>query len=380
MDVYTPDHYRVLGLPVRADSATIKDSYRRLSRLYHPDRQGGSERAADCFKQIAAAYTDLSDPGRRLHYDRVLLLKDPLRLVEDPRAERALDVLDLVVTRLRRRPAALPGRERGRDLRVEAAVPFAVAALGGRIEVAAVWPASCGTCAGEGTTEPGRNPVCHVCLGHGQVRVGLRRTDQRCGFCAGRGAVLLAACAVCSGTGSVEQTKHVVVEVPSRTAGRTVLRVRSAGEVTAVASGPGDLLVDVRVEAHPLLGVQGDDLVTVLPLTWSQLAGGARVRVPTLEGAEWLAVPAGTPPEREFRIAGRGLPSVVLSRGRVPGTRGALIVRLAVDVPTGLGERDLRDLQTLETRLGPQAFVRIAAWRDAMARLDGVAGATRPES
>lgn len=360
---YQPDHYRLLGISARATADEIRNSYRRLSRVFHPDRQRGSEAASDCFKQIASAYADLSDPARRVNYDRTLMLKDPLRLVDDPRAERALDVLDRVVSRLRRKPPLLPGMSRGRDLRVQQKVPFAQAMLGGAIVVRAEYEAVCARCTGQGTTEPERNPTCHVCLGHGTVRVGLRRQEHPCGFCHARGSVLLAPCVDCRGKGAIAMEQQVTVTLPPRCRDGAVVRVRGAGE-KSLASGPsGDLVVVVQVEAHPLLRAEGDDLLCEVPLTWSQAIAGARVAVPTLEGPEMLTVLPGSPSGREFRIQGRGLP--------LPGTdrRGALRVRVLVDVPTDLQPGQLEAVRALEGMLGSHAFARADAYARAVQAL-----------
>ncbi len=356
METYQPDHYRLLGISARATPDEIRNHYRRLSRVFHPDRQRGSEAASDCFKLIAAAYADLSDPGRRLNYDRSLMLKDPLRLVDDPRAERALDVLDRVVARLRRKPALLPGMARGRDLRVKQTVPFARAMLGGEVTVHAAYEAVCARCAGNGTTEPQRNPACHVCLGHGQVRVGLRRLEQTCGFCQGRGAVLLAPCSDCAGKGTLGIDQEVKVTLPPRCRDGAVVRVRGAGERAVLGGLAGDLVVVVQVEAHPLLRAEGDDLVCDLPLTWIQAVAGGRVAVPTLEGREMLTVPPNSPSGREFRVPGRGLP--------IPGTdrRGALRVHALIDVPTNLEPGQVEAVRALEGLLGAQAFARVMAY------------------
>lgn len=62
----TQNLYRVLECAPTATAEQIKGSYRRLARLSHPD-QGGSEQA---FQRLASAYQILSDPRRRLEYDR----------------------------------------------------------------------------------------------------------------------------------------------------------------------------------------------------------------------------------------------------------------------------------------------------------------------
>jgi molecular chaperone DnaJ len=50
------DHYAVLGLRPDAGRAEVDEAYRRLIKLYHPDRMGGDgSRAAE----INRAYTML---------------------------------------------------------------------------------------------------------------------------------------------------------------------------------------------------------------------------------------------------------------------------------------------------------------------------------
>lgn len=62
-------HYDVLGVSPDASAATIRESYRRLAREYHPDRTVGSAAGGDKMPSINAAYHVLSDPGRRAVYD-----------------------------------------------------------------------------------------------------------------------------------------------------------------------------------------------------------------------------------------------------------------------------------------------------------------------
>lgn len=361
MPSYHPDHYRLLGLPPQADEALLKESYRRLSRVFHPDLQQGSRAATVRFQQIATAYAELTDSQRREQYDRLLMLRDPLRFVDDPRAERALDLVDGVVNRLRRRRRALPGSERGRDLRVRHTLPFRLAAMGGRAEVVAQYRTICGGCAGEGSQTPERNPTCHVCAGDGRVKFGLRRSPLSCGFCDGHGVVLLAPCPVCAGEAMVDTERRVEVLVPRRCADGALLRVRGAGEQPPRGGPAGDLLVDVSVAPDPLLRVSGDDLLCALPLTWSEAVSGCTVTVPALEGTERLRIAAGTRSGQEFRIAGRGLYG---SR-----RRGDLRYTVVVDTPDALDAQGQAAVAQLEAQLGRERFGRRRAFEVAVATL-----------
>lgn len=63
------DHYAVLGVPRGATADDIRRAYRKKALEWHPDKNR-SEGAAEKFKQIAEAYEVLSNPEKRLLYDR----------------------------------------------------------------------------------------------------------------------------------------------------------------------------------------------------------------------------------------------------------------------------------------------------------------------
>lgn len=66
-------HYETLGIPREASAERIKRSYRRLAKIYHPDRcPDGSEAHAEAEKKIREiniAYGVLSKPLNRAKYD-----------------------------------------------------------------------------------------------------------------------------------------------------------------------------------------------------------------------------------------------------------------------------------------------------------------------
>lgn len=63
------DYYEILGIDERADSDSIKESYRKLALKYHPDRNGGKAEASEKMKAINEAYAVLSNPHKRQEYD-----------------------------------------------------------------------------------------------------------------------------------------------------------------------------------------------------------------------------------------------------------------------------------------------------------------------
>ena len=58
------DPYRVLGVPPTASAEELHDAYRRLIKLHHPDRNGGSAESTARFQEIQAAYEELKGRPR----------------------------------------------------------------------------------------------------------------------------------------------------------------------------------------------------------------------------------------------------------------------------------------------------------------------------
>ena len=59
------DPYSTLEVPHDATIQDIKKAYRRLAKLWHPDKNGGSLDAAEMFRKIKAAFDLLMDPIKR---------------------------------------------------------------------------------------------------------------------------------------------------------------------------------------------------------------------------------------------------------------------------------------------------------------------------
>lgn len=63
------DYYATLDVPKDADATTIRDAYRKLALIHHPDRNRNNPEAAEKMKAVNEAYAVLSDPEKRRNYD-----------------------------------------------------------------------------------------------------------------------------------------------------------------------------------------------------------------------------------------------------------------------------------------------------------------------
>lgn len=97
-------YYDLLGLPPSASPQQIRQVYRELSKLYHPDTTAlPAQTATEKFQALNEAYATLSNPERRLKYDfkigysRVAVVRplEPLTAAPSPRRSSAyLDPTD----------------------------------------------------------------------------------------------------------------------------------------------------------------------------------------------------------------------------------------------------------------------------------------------
>jgi curved DNA-binding protein len=95
----------------------------------------------------------------------------------------------------------------------------------------------------------------------------------------------------------------------------------------------GNLYLNISFIPHRLFSSQGHDLTIDLPLTVSEAALGAEVKVPTLDNAVNLKVPVGAKPGQKLRIANRGLP-------KHNQEYGDLFVVIQIAVPSNLSDKE----------------------------------------
>ncbi len=64
--------YDVLEVSQRASPIVAKAAYRSLVQCRHPDKNSGAQACGERLAEINSAYSIVSDPAKRLRYDRTL--------------------------------------------------------------------------------------------------------------------------------------------------------------------------------------------------------------------------------------------------------------------------------------------------------------------
>lgn len=72
------DYYAILGITKTANENEIKAAFRRLAKLYHPDKNPTNPDAKLKFEQVLKAYETLIHPAKRRRYDSSIYSTTPL--------------------------------------------------------------------------------------------------------------------------------------------------------------------------------------------------------------------------------------------------------------------------------------------------------------
>ncbi len=353
------DYYEILSVSRTADGDVIKKSYRKLAVQYHPDKNPGDPTAEERFKELGEAYDVLSDAEKRSAYDRYGHQAFAQGGGGGGRSAAGHDPFDIFREVFGANGGGgggggifdqffgggggtdSSGRQRGADLRYDLQIELQEAAEGVEKEIEIRKLTECGTCTGTGAQKGSSSVTCSTCRGRGQVVVsrGFFQVAQTCPNCSGSGTVIERPCSACAGEGRTEQKSRIKLKIPAGIEHGSRLRSSGNGEAGLRGGGAGDLYVVIHVKESDTFERDGSDLHTDVPVPFTTAALGGEIRVPTLNGAVNLKIPAGTQGGATFKIKGQGMPVLHSSN------RGDLYTEVKVEVPQKLNSEQRKKLE-----------------------------------
>jgi DnaJ-class molecular chaperone len=287
------DPYEVLGVNRSASAAEIKSAFRRLAKKLHPDANKADPKAAARFSEINAAYEILGEDDKRKAFDRGEIDaegKPRFRGFEGfsggPGGEGGFgregqfETFTWGPEGIRRSSARGGGGFSGiEDVLKDMFGGFGGGARDARGGVGAQFETDDFVTAGTG-----RDVTTTLTVTLDEAAKGAKKRVR------------------------LPTGKDVDVKVPAGLTPGQQIRLKSQG-LPGRGAAVGDALVTVSVAPHPLFTLDGTDLRLELPVTLYEAVLGAKVRVPTLDGAVELAIPPGTSSGRTFRLKGKGFPA-----------------------------------------------------------------------
>jgi DnaJ-class molecular chaperone len=301
------DPYEVLGVSKGANEADVKSAYRRLAKKLHPDANKHDPKAASRFAELNAAYEIVGDSDKRKAFDRGEIDAE--------------------------------GKPRFQGFEGFGAQPRGGAhgPGGAHFESFSFGPDGFRRSDGGGVGAGGGAGFEDLLRGMFGGRAGGGRgfgtqfETEDFGAPAG-GQDLHASLTITLGDAAkgtktrvhLPTGKDVEVKIPAGIGSGQQIRLKGQGWPSATGKA-GDALITVNVAPHPLFKPDGADLRLELPITLYEAVLGGKVRVPTLDGAVELAIPAGTNSGRTFRLKGKGL--------KAKGGAGDLLATVRVVLP-----------------------------------------------
>jgi molecular chaperone DnaJ len=339
------DYYDVLGVQKNASADDIKRAYRRLAMKYHPDKNPGDKAAEEKFKGCAEAYEVLSDSEKRQRYDqfgheglRGSGMHDFSHMnVEDIFSVFGFDDFfsGIFGGGGRRGSSRRGGASKGFDLETSVELTLQEIASGTEKTIEFTRQDICSNCKGSGAAKGSKPIGCPACGGSGQVARGggFFQMVSTCPQCKGSGRIIASPCKSCKGGGRQPSKRTVSIKIPAGVHEGQGIRVTNEGEPGQGGGPNGDLYCYVKIKAHEFLQRDGNDLVAVVPLSFTQAALGATIDVPSIDGTQRLKVPPGTQYGAVFRIRGQGLPDI-RARGK-----GDQLVQVTIETPAKLNKK-----------------------------------------
>jgi curved DNA-binding protein len=314
MGVEYKDYYKLLGVSKTASKEEISKAFKKQARKYHPDLNPNDSEAEKKFKEINEAHDVLKDPEKRKLYDSLgPNWKEGQNFQPPPGFDNVhfgggqgfgdsgfSDFFETIF-------GGVGGGFSGQGARFTRQGPgggFSGGPFG----------------SGGGMSRKGRDAEVEIELGLEEAYHG------------GRKSISLQEQVPTPGGMPQMRTKTLDVNIPKGVKDGSRIRLSGQGNPGRGGGPAGDLYLKIRLARHPHYKVDGKTIIHELSLTPWEAVLGTKLRVPTLDGAVEMNIPAGISSGQKMRIKGKGL-------GSGP-SQGDQMVQVVIKSPKTISEKE----------------------------------------
>jgi DnaJ-class molecular chaperone len=257
------DPYQILGVTREAKQAEIRKAYIRLAKSNHPDLHPGDKPAEARFKGIAAAYDIVGDEKKRARFDSGEIDASGAERQKPPEREF-----------YREHAEAHPGFKYERSWN----------GGGNGLDDADLFAELFGA-RGERASMPGADVYYTLGVDFTEAVLGVKKRV------------------------TMADGKTLDISIPAGLMDGQTLRLRGQGQPGHGGGEPGDVLVEIHVNPHPVFKRDGNDIRSVLAVTIGEALAGAKLKFGTVSGAVQLTIPKGSNTGTILRLRGKGVKS-----------------------------------------------------------------------
>lgn len=324
------DYYQILGVDKNATKDEIKKAFRKLSLKWHPDRNPNNKKEAeDKFKEIAEAYTVLSDDDKRREYDNPTSGFDGGPNFSDMGMDDILRHFGFGNSGPMGGFNPFGGFDsffggsksakqekvirKGSSLKVKMNLSLTDILSGCHKKIRYKAFVLCDKCNGSGSEDnPPQYERCSRCGGTGQIfqEKGNFQVISTCPDCQGKGKIMKNPCHKCNGNGIYNSVTELDLDIPRGIYGGQSITIKGKGNAPLHNDGiNGDLIVEVHETEDNVFHHDGKNVFFELNIPVIDAILGCNKKIKTFDGKILEAkIKNGIENGQSIRFVGYGLP------------------------------------------------------------------------
>lgn len=344
------DYYAILWLDKWVSAEEIKKAYRKLAMQYHPDRNPWNTEAEAKFKELAEAYSVLSDAQKKQQYDTYGSTWGMWGFW-GATGFGADDLSDIFSSFFGGGFSSNSGRQRrtefrGEDIETELHVDLKTSIYGGRQTIKYNKRIKCEWCSGIWGTW---KKTCGTCGGRWQVTYtsntmfGVVQQTRTCPDCKGSGEIFEQVCRDCNGQKRVVKKIELEIDIPAGIDSDMVIKLAWEWNDGVGTEAKGDLYVRfITTQEEKWLSRDSDDLHYHLEIDILEGILGIKkeVSIPII-WKRTIAVDAGTQFGTVIKLKGDGVKHVQSDR------KWDLLIHIEMVIPKKLSKLEREHYEAL---------------------------------